>query len=591
MRHLAGLLLVALLVTFGVAQTPPPGSIVIRPNNSPTSTPTTSVYFPEKPGFILIRPNSSRSALQVPVGEDKMPKLVGIGSEKGPPAPKLSVPEPGSGKPEPADPALGKVLFEAWDVAFLRGQRVGYFHILVREHKHDGKDYVYATKTLKLTVSRFGQRAEQWAEDSTLEDREGNVLLTRSRQGIGKDQKLQLMGQVRGDKLSVTIEGVARGSREVPFPAGVTGIAKESQLFKDRKPKKGDKFEYVTYEGRVNQVVKFNATVKGEEIGPILEGHKKRNLLLVEQNMEPVQGFQLPPAMVWVDADSFEPLKMETDDPILGGKLMLLRTTKEFCLRPLGAVPELNEMQSIRVNQDIPGIHQRASVTYKVKLGRDLAAEKVFRPDWRQKIISADKEAKSFEVEISSGNIAGLAGMGEDKSGPEHLADCFFIDWNNEATKKLARAAIQNLPATATDWDKARAVETWVNRNMKASEFSQAMATCSNVAGTLSGDCTEYAMLAAGMCRALGVPSRTALGLVFAHGRDGGPILAYHMWFEAFTEGRWVPLDATLGLGRVGPGHIKITDAHWNKEESFAPLLPVLTVLGSTPKVEVLRVK
>ena len=77
------------------------------------------------------------------------------------------------------------------------------------------------------------------------------------------------------------------------------------------------------------------------------------------------------------------------------------------------------------------------------------------------------------------------------------------------------------LENAATAWQKAQAVELWVNRNMKATEFSQAMATCSNVARTLSGDCTEYAMLAAGMCRALGIPSRTALGLVYAPGRDG----------------------------------------------------------------------
>jgi transglutaminase-like putative cysteine protease len=584
MRLSAGLFLITLIVTCSAGQTPPPGSIVIRPNGTPTST---SIH-PDKAGYIVIRPGSNSPAGAQPPASPDMPKLVGVGSDKKPAPPKWNVPEPGTGKAEPADPKLGKVLFEAWDAAFLRGMRIGYFHILVREHRHDGKDYVYATKTLKLTVSRFGQRSEQWAEDSTLEDQAGNVLLTRMRQGLGKDQKLQLMGQVKGDILSVTVEGVARGSRDVPFPPGVLGVAKEAQLFKDRKPKKGDKLDYITYEGRVNQVVRFNAVVKGEESGSVLEGHKKRTFLIVEQGMEPVQGFQLPPATVWVDAETFEPLKMETDDPILGGKLILIRTTKEFCLRPLGAVPELNEVQSIRIAQDIPGIHNKSSVTYRIKLSRDLAADKAFRTDYRQKIDAIDATSKSFELEVLA---ARKSAVGQEVAGPEYLSDCFYIDWNNEPTKKLAQAAIVNLPPTASDWDKARAVESWVNRNMRTAEFSQAMATCSNVARTLSGDCTEYAMLAAGMCRALGVPSRTALGLVFAHGRDGGAILAYHMWFEAFADGHWVPFDATLGNGGVGPGHLKITDAHWNKEESFKPILPVLNVLGATPKVEIVRVK
>jgi transglutaminase-like putative cysteine protease len=59
------------------------------------------------------------------------------------------------------------------------------------------------------------------------------------------------------------------------------------------------------------------------------------------------------------------------------------------------------------------------------------------------------------------------------------------------------------------------------------------------------------------------------------------------MWFEVYVGGQWVALDATLGRGSVGPGHVKITDASWDKERSFAPLLPVLRVLSAQPKVEV----
>jgi transglutaminase-like putative cysteine protease len=126
---------------------------------------------------------------------------------------------------------------------------------------------------------------------------------------------------------------------------------------------------------------------------------------------------------------------------------------------------------------------------------------------------------------------------------------------------------------------------------MKAFEFSQAMATADNVAKTLSGDCTEYAMLGAAMCRAVGVPSRTVLGLVYAPARDGKPYLAYHMWYEVYAEGQWLPLDATLGLGGVGPGHVKIADHSWHDEKTFAPLLPVLRVLTAKPEIAVGRVE
>jgi transglutaminase-like putative cysteine protease len=98
-------------------------------------------------------------------------------------------------------------------------------------------------------------------------------------------------------------------------------------------------------------------------------------------------------------------------------------------------------------------------------------------------------------------------------------------------------------------------------------------------------------MLSAAMCRALGVPSRTVLGLVYAPAKDGKPYLAYHMWFEVFAEGQWLPLDATLGLGGVGPGHLKIADHSWHDEKTFAPLLPVLRVLSAKPAVAVAKVE
>jgi transglutaminase-like putative cysteine protease len=62
------------------------------------------------------------------------------------------------------------------------------------------------------------------------------------------------------------------------------------------------------------------------------------------------------------------------------------------------------------------------------------------------------------------------------------------------------------------------------------------------------------------------------------------------MWFEVYAGEQWVPLDATLGLGGVGPGHVKIFDHSWHNEKSFAPLLPVLRTLSAKPAVEVLKV-
>jgi transglutaminase-like putative cysteine protease len=572
----------------------PPDSVVIRPGGTGATPAKPEEVYPDKPGFIVIRPQRpggiATPAAPVDTGTPVIRIIRGPGGQ--PPQPEPPTPPPAvPAKPAGDEKKDGRVVLETWDAAYLKAQKVGYFHVVVREYERDGKKFLYATKEQKLTVSRFGQVVEQWGEDATMETPEGAVLVTRMRQGIGANQMLSLTGQVSGKTLSVKIEGAAGGTQDVPWPDGVIGISKEATFLKDRKPKPGESFDYLSYEGRLNRVVRFTAAVKAVEEAALVEGQKPRKLLRVELSMEPIGQFRLPTSTLWADAETYEPLKMESDMPTLGGKLTVLRTTREVATRKVAKPVELFDVQSIRLDREIANVHGQAGVVYRVKVSGDLPPDKLFAQDARQAVKKVDQAAKTFELHVAAVREPGPAGAGAPADpGKEFLAPSFFIDWDTELVKSHARKAVADLPATATAWQKARAVEAWVHHNMRATEFSQAMATCANVAKTLSGDCTEYAMLAAGMCRTLGVPSRTALGLVYAPSRDGKPFMAYHMWFEVYADGQWVALDATLGRGSIGPGHVKITDASWYEEKSFAPLLPVLAVLGSSPKFEVVKV-
>lgn len=101
-------------------------------------------------------------------------------------------------------------------------------------------------------------------------------------------------------------------------------------------------------------------------------------------------------------------------------------------------------------------------------------------------------------------------------------------------------------------------MEKFVHQKIRTKDFSTALATASEVARSLEGDCTEHAVLLAALLRARGIPSRVAIGLVYAPRHSG---FAGHMWTEAFLDGRWVPLDATLGRGGIAATHIKMSDS------------------------------
>lgn len=556
-----------------------PAPILIQPKKpgSPGAAPDT---FPDKPGFIIIRPNG------------KTPSLVTQPATATPAQPTPVQPAAGGiAVPPPSAKLDADAVFDYWFVATVDGQRIGYVQWGAKKAKKGERELLVGVKYQNFTVARFGQVVSQWGEESTVETPDGEILVTGMRQGIGKDQALVLSGVVDGKTLKITGDGVAKGASDTPWPGGVVGCVREPALFKEKRLKAGESFEYPAYVGVVNRVVKMTVTFEAEEQLGLWPKEPARKVLRYTTKMEPVGNFKLPPATTWVDAESFEPLKMEFDFPGFGGKVAFLRTTRDAATVAVARPIELFNAQSIRLDREIPGIHRGQSVVYKVSAPKDDEPGSLFATDARQQVKNLDAKAKTFElhVEASHGPVKGAAAL--PAPGKEFTLSNYFINWDNDGVKGHAATAVKALPATATDWEKAVAVERWVNRNMKAFEFSQALATADNVAKTLSGDCTEYAMLAAAMCRAVGVPSRTVLGLVYAPAKDGKPYLAFHMWYEVFADGQWLPLDATLALGGVGPGHLKIADHSWHDEKTLTPLMPVLRVLSAKPAVTVAKVE
>ena len=99
---------------------------------------------------------------------------------------------------------------------------------------------------------------------------------------------------------------------------------------------------------------------------------------------------------------------------------------------------------------------------------------------------------------------------------------------------------------------RAEACRRYVNTFIKKKNLNVGFASASEVAKTREGDCTEHGVLLVSLLRANGIPSRGAVGLVYAEEFTGKrEIFGYHMWAQALLtiDGKptWVDLDATLG--------------------------------------------
>src|SRR5207247_8888882 len=108
---------------------------------------------------------------------------------------------------------------------------------------------------------------------------------------------------------------------------------------------------------------------------------------------------------------------------------------------------------------------------------------------------------------------------------------------------------------------------------------------------TRVGDCNEHTALYVAMARALGIPARVSVGLVYLHGA-----FYYHAWPEVYVEepagrGLWLPVDPTLNQFPADATHIRLARGGLDRQAAILPLIGrvKMTVLdvqsrpGSTP--------
>src|SRR5262249_25287007 len=170
--------------------------------------------------------------------------------------------------------------------------------------------------------------------------------------------------------------------------------------------------------------------------------------------------------------------------------------------------------------------------------------------------------------------------------GKQFLAANSFIESDDKTVVALAKKAVGD----ETDaWKKAQKIEKWVHENMKVNT-STGFPTAAKIAKDLEGDCRQHALLTAAMCRAAGVPSRTAIGLLYVREQGRSPVFGFHMWTEVWVRGKWLGLDAVLGKSGIGATHLKMADHSWAETVTLAPLLPVARTLGKL-KIEVVSTK
>jgi transglutaminase-like putative cysteine protease len=90
---------------------------------------------------------------------------------------------------------------------------------------------------------------------------------------------------------------------------------------------------------------------------------------------------------------------------------------------------------------------------------------------------------------------------------------------------------------------------------------------------TKVGDCNEHTALFVAMARAIGIPARIDVGLVFVRGA-----FYYHAWPEVYIDegdgrGLWLPVDPTLNQFPADATHVRLARGGLEKQTVILPLV------------------
>jgi transglutaminase-like putative cysteine protease len=117
----------------------------------------------------------------------------------------------------------------------------------------------------------------------------------------------------------------------------------------------------------------------------------------------------------------------------------------------------------------------------------------------------------------------------------------------------------------------AELLTRWVDEHVRK-EVTLGVPSALDVYQSRRGDCNEHTVLFVALARAVGLPARTAAGLVYLDG-----IFYYHAWAEVYLDG-WVAVDPTFGQFPADAARVRFTIGGLARQLEMIRLIGRLTI-------------
>jgi len=455
-----------------------------------------------------------------------------------------------------------KVVRDNWYIIYTHGIKSGYDHDTTVSIP--GKKLIRTVTEVVHKTRRGDDIVETPSTTVYVETEDGRPVsfLSRDRESA---QDTVIEGTIEGETARVKVTTYGKVEEKViPWDGRIIFSAAQDRLLKQKGFAKGTTVEYYGFEIDLLKASRQVCTMEGDEEVPLLDGKKVLHKMSLAYDLHPELRL-----MAWCDDDVL-PHRVYMS---LGQNDLYL-TTKEKALAMTPSSADMMEKTSIPLTVRLPFFYRLDEIVYRLSFKEKFDALRLVDP--RQELAGSSPGAVDLRVRSLP--------FDKTPDPPETLADrelylreTPYLQWKDPVVQKLTQKALAGATAPALQ---ARTLRAWIYRNLKKN-YATGFASAREVSETLSGDCTEHAVLLAAMLRVCGIPSRVAVGLICV-GDDFG----WHMWTQAFL-GRWVDLDATTPFDDCAPNHIRLGDSPL-KDTGIEEILAATNLIGSL-RIDVLR--
>jgi transglutaminase-like putative cysteine protease len=254
--------------------------------------------------------------------------------------------------------------------------------------------------------------------------------------------------------------------------------------------------------------------------------------------------------------------------PVAGMRIEMVACAKEFALGENDLL-ELIDRMFLESPKPLDNLAAAESITYHLVPAEETADFTIPSNDNQ-----SARRLESGTTIVTVRPITASAGTkfpykGRDKAILEATKPTRFLQSDHKQVIDLAHRAVGGAKDAA---EAAKRIEAFVADYVENRNLSVGYASAAEVADSRQGDCSEFAVLAAAMCRAVGIPAQVVVGVAYVGDFAGHRGFGGHAWTQAYVGDKWVGLDAAFkGAGRGGydAGHIALASGNGEPADFF----------------------